>query len=69
MWIADLADGVARRQSVETGREFKGGLIEVTGGLTPATRLIASGREGLEDGERISVAGEDAELGTDSDCR
>jgi len=64
LWIADLADGVARRRPVETGREIKGGLIEIKGGLTPATRLIASGREGLEDGERIAVVGEDTEIGT-----
>lgn len=64
VWVADVANGVARRQPVETGREVKGGLVEVTDGLTAASRLIASGREGIEDGDRINVVGEDAELGT-----
>jgi RND family efflux transporter MFP subunit len=66
VWVADVANGVAHRQQVGTGREVKGGLIEVTGGLNAASRLIASGREGLDDGDRIAVVGEDAELGTDS---
>ena len=68
IWVADVANGVAHRQPVETGREVKGGLIEVTGGLTAASRLIASGREGLEDGDGIRVVGEDAELGTDANA-
>ncbi|MGC1276256.1 MAG: efflux RND transporter periplasmic adaptor subunit [Planctomycetaceae bacterium] len=66
IWVADVANGLARRQLVETGREVKGGLIEVTGGLTAASRLIASGREGLEDGDRIRIVGEDAQLGIDA---
>src|SRR5690606_21926045 len=66
VWVADVANGVARRQPVDTGREGKGGLIEVPGGLTAASRLIASGREGLADGTRIVITGEDGELGTEA---
>jgi RND family efflux transporter MFP subunit len=66
VWVTDVANGIAHRQQVETGREVKGGLIEITGGLNAASRLIASGREGIEDGDRIAVVGEDAELGTES---
>jgi RND family efflux transporter MFP subunit len=66
VWVADVASGVARRQLVETGREVKGGLVEVMGGLTAASRLIASGRDGITDGDRIRVVGEDTEFGTDA---
>lgn len=66
VWLADVANNIARRQPVETGREVKGGLIEVTGGLNAASRLIASGREGIEDGDRIAVVGEDAEIETEA---
>jgi multidrug efflux pump subunit AcrA (membrane-fusion protein) len=58
VWVADQSAGIARRISVETGAAGPGGLIEVTRGLTPATRLIVSGRDGLRDGERIRIAEE-----------
>lgn len=62
LWIADLTRGVARRQAVQT--EGKGELVEVVEGLNVASRLIVGGREGLRDGQRIRVVGEDASLGT-----
>ena len=61
--MADLAATMARRVSVETGRVGSSGLIEITGGLTAASRLITSGREALRDGARIRITGEDTSLG------
>ena len=59
VWVADLAEGVARRKAVKLGA-VAGELVEVTEGLTPADRLIAGGRDGLEDRTRIHVTGEEA---------
>jgi HlyD family secretion protein len=55
VWLADLSAGVARRQRVEVGDSGSGPLVEVTSGLTPASRLIASGQADLHDGDRIRV--------------
>ena len=55
VWLADLSAGVARLQRVEMGKSDSGPLVEVTSGLTPASRLIASGQAGLQDGDRIRV--------------
>ena len=58
VWVADQAAGVARRRAVKLGGTA-GELVEVVEGLTPADKLIAGGREGLRDGERITVVGEE----------
>jgi RND family efflux transporter MFP subunit len=63
VWIADQAAGVARRRTIKVGPEMAGDLVEVVEGLRPGDRLISGGREGLRDGERITVTGEDASLG------
>jgi hypothetical protein len=63
VWVADQAAGVARRTPVKTGMAGTGGLVEIVGGLNVASRLIASGHEGLRDGQRIRVAGEAASSG------
>lgn len=55
VWIADLAKGVAHRQSVEVRETGSESLVEVASGLTPASRLITSGQIGLNDGDRIHV--------------
>lgn len=60
VWVTDQSIGIARRTAITTGRAAAGGLIEVTQGLQPGTRLIARGGEGLADGERIRVVSEDA---------
>jgi hypothetical protein len=61
VWIADVSDQVARLTPVDTGNSATGGLIEVTGeGLTAATRVIARGADGLEDGDRIRIVTEDS---------
>ena len=64
VWVADLAHRVARRQSVQLGAMQTATLLEVTGGLTAASRIISGGRENLSDGDRIEVQGEDTQLGT-----
>ena len=63
VWLADQSAGVARRTPIEVGAasgltQGTGGMVEVTSGLTIASRLIASGTEGLQDGDRIRVTGE-----------
>ncbi|MBI1314733.1 HlyD family efflux transporter periplasmic adaptor subunit [bacterium] len=55
VWLADLSAGIARRQRIEISESGNGPLVEVTSGLTPASRLIASGQMGLRDGDRILV--------------
>jgi RND family efflux transporter MFP subunit len=62
VWVADQAAGVARRRAVKLGPAV-GELVEVVEGLTAADKLIGGGREGLRDGQRIAVTGEDATLG------
>jgi RND family efflux transporter MFP subunit len=65
VWIADISDQVARRTSVIIGNSATGGLIEVTGdGLTAATRVIARGFEGLDDGDRIRVVTQEPPIAT-----
>jgi len=62
VWVADQAERVARKTVVATGSANVGGLMEVTQGLTVASRIIARGHEELADGKRIRVVQEDAEL-------
>jgi RND family efflux transporter MFP subunit len=59
VWLADQAAGRARRRPVQLG-VTSGEFVEVSAGLTPADRLISGGREGLRDGDRIRVTGEDS---------
>jgi RND family efflux transporter MFP subunit len=59
VWVADQAAGVARRKAVTLGPAGDADLVEVVEGLTAADKLIAGGREGIRDGERIQVTGED----------
>jgi RND family efflux transporter MFP subunit len=62
VWLADQVAHVARLRSVELGPPT-GDLVEVVEGLAAGDRLIAGGREGLADGQRIAVTGEDAGFG------
>jgi RND family efflux transporter MFP subunit len=64
VWIADQAAGVARPRSIKLGSLVSAELVEVIDGLDAADKLIVSGREGITDGQRIKVTGEDASLGT-----
>lgn len=65
VWVADLSAGVARQKTVRLGPASDDRLVEIVEGLQAADRLIATGRDGLEDGTRIEVVGEDAALGTE----
>lgn len=58
VWLADQSAGVARRQPVQTGSVGNAGLIEIASGLDVGSRIVTSGTEGLEDGDRIRVTGE-----------
>jgi hypothetical protein len=66
VWVADRdtdsdgTTGAARKTTVTTAGVASGGLVEVTSGLTLASRIIARGHEGLSDGQRIRVVEEDA---------
>src|SRR5262249_36285167 len=60
VWVVDQAAGVARRRAVKLGAGARGDLIEVAEGLTAGDRLISGGREGLSEGQRVKIAGEDA---------
>lgn len=63
VWVADQSQGRARLVRIETASRDSGGLVEVTAGLTPSSRLISGGVENLRDGDRIRVTGEDPNLG------
>jgi multidrug efflux pump subunit AcrA (membrane-fusion protein) len=67
VWVADTEVGVARRATITTGRRGTSHLIEVLSGLTVTSKLIASPQEELRDGERIRIAGEDANFGVGPD--
>jgi multidrug efflux pump subunit AcrA (membrane-fusion protein) len=68
VWIAG-ADCLARRKSVRLGKTGTEELVEALDGLTPTDRLIAGGREGLLDGDRIRITGEDGSIGTMSSVK
>jgi RND family efflux transporter MFP subunit len=63
VWVADRVARVARRRPVQLGAAGAGDLVEVTDGLSAADKLIVGGREGLRDGQRVAVTGEDTTLG------
>ena len=62
VWAADQSDGVARKIAVTTGSAGPGGLVEVTQGLLISSRVISRGYESLQDGQRIRVVDEDADV-------
>ncbi|MCH2129763.1 MAG: efflux RND transporter periplasmic adaptor subunit [Pirellulaceae bacterium] len=64
VWLADQSDGVALKTTIQTGPGRQDGLVEVTSGLTISSRIISSASEGLRDGTRIRVIGEDPTPGT-----
>lgn len=63
VWVVDQEAGVARLRAVKLGPAAGTELVEVVEGLRPADRLIAGGREGLQDGQRVRVTGEDPAYG------
>ncbi len=66
VWIADQSEGVARRRTITTGAAQSNELIEVMSGLSIGDRLIASGREGLTERQRVRIRGEDGSQGETS---
>ena len=62
VWIAEPA-GTARRRTVELGMAGNAQLVEVAKGLNTTDKLIVAGREGLEEGERVRITGDDPTLG------
>jgi multidrug efflux pump subunit AcrA (membrane-fusion protein) len=65
LWIADQASGVARRRGVKLG-PGAGDLATVVDGLIASDKAIVADRDGLRDGQRIRVAGEDTTIGLSS---
>jgi RND family efflux transporter MFP subunit len=59
VWVADQAAGAARRRTVRLGQGANEGWVEVQEGLNATDKIIASGRDGLSDGGRITVTGEE----------
>jgi len=66
IWIADQTAKVARHRPVKLGRAVNADQMEVLEGLNAADKLIVGGRDGLTDGQRIVVTGEDATLGVNA---
>jgi len=66
VWVADQAAGVARARTIKVGQQTgRGDLVEVLDGLTEVDKLIVGGREGLKEGERITVTSEDTTQGVE----
>jgi RND family efflux transporter MFP subunit len=59
IWIADQSAGQATQRGIELGAKGANGMVEVTSGLTVASRLIVSGRDQLKPGDRIRVVSEE----------
>jgi len=64
LWIVDATDNAAKRQPVQLGKAGTDQLIEVSQGLDPTSKLIVAGREGLSEGARIRIAGEEPSQST-----
>ncbi|MBC8354405.1 MAG: HlyD family efflux transporter periplasmic adaptor subunit [Planctomycetes bacterium] len=62
VWLADQSEQVARKQIVANGSVDQSGRVEVLRGLTVSSRLIASGTDGLSDGARIRITGEEPNI-------
>lgn len=60
VWIADRHTGTARRRLVTLGPAVQNDLVEVTAGLSVGDRLIASGRELVQDKKRIQIRSEES---------
>ena len=62
VWIADRNVGVARKRSVRLGKAGTEQLVEIVEGVSAMDKLIGGGREGLEDGDRIRITGDDSSM-------
>lgn len=66
VWTADSSAGVTHCKTVQLGQAGTDQLVEVTQGLSALDKVIVSGRDGLSDGSRIRITGEDEALGMNS---
>jgi hypothetical protein len=60
VWVADRSERIARKTSVNTAVST-GPILQITRGLTIDSRVISSGFEKLQEGDRIRITGEDPE--------
>ncbi len=61
VWVADQSSGRAHHVMVTLGSAVNGGLVEVKNGLDVGSRIITS-TDGLREGSRIKVVGEESGL-------
>ncbi len=62
VWIAD-EHSTAQSRPVEIGGKSNDDLVEIKSGLKVTDKLITSGLEGLRNGSRIKLSGDDQKLG------
>jgi hypothetical protein len=62
LWLVDSAS-TAHLRSVQVGAKAEDGLVEIKSGLQVTDKLIVTGAEGLRNGARVRIAGEDSSLG------
>lgn len=62
VWVVN-EHSLARRRLIELGGKTGENLIVVQSGLTATDKLIASGVEGLSDGARVRITGDDNQIG------
>jgi HlyD family secretion protein len=62
IWIVD-SQGFAQKRPITLGKAGTPELVEVTAGLHPTDRLIASDRSSLNPGDRVVITGEDKTIG------
>ena len=58
VWTVEASGKRATRSRVETAGPTTGSLVRITSGLSPTSRIIVSPPEGLDDGDRIRITGE-----------
>jgi HlyD family secretion protein len=62
VWVADESSA-SRKRIIELDDKVKGDLVAVTSGLSVTDKLITSGIEGLRDGGRVKITGDDQSIG------
>lgn len=67
VWVVEAASDVARKRTIQLGRAETNELVEVIGGISALDKLVVVGREGLTDGDRVRVTGDDPSLGAKND--
>ncbi len=64
VWLADQSRGIAKKTAVEVGSVGENGLVEIVRGLNISSKIISGGGEGLREGDRLRVTGEDPSFGS-----